>query len=193
MVTEPKRSRLSRDARRAQLLDSAARLLLEKGAGAVTMERVAEWAGVSKALPYTHFHNSDDVLVALYEQVVTQLGRKVLQAVRDTPADSDRVEAMIHAYFDTVADLGPVLAAVTAPGSPAAQLADGDRRQGSRFVTRLLADQFDLPKERAAAIAPILLASLTGAVSAWVNRSASRAEVERLSILVARTLIEDCG
>lgn len=194
MATAPKtRSRLSREARRAQLLDAAAKLLIEKGSGAVTMERLAEWAGVSKALPYSHFENSDDVLVAVYQQVVSQLGLNVLAALENAPEDSDRITLMIGAYFDTVAELGPILGAVTAPGSQTSALADGNKRVGPRFVARLLRDHFELPKGRAEAIAPILLSALTGAVTAWVDRAASRSEAEELSIVVTRALIGDSG
>lgn len=191
MATAPKtRSRLTRDARRAQLLDAAAKLVIDRGAASVTMERLAEWAGVSKALPYSHFDNSDDVLIALYEQVVSQLGVNLLTAVENASADSDRVAVTIGAYFDTVAELGPILGAVTAPGSRTAHLADGDKRVGRRFVARLLCDHFDVPRDRADAIAPILLSALTGAIAAWVDRAATRTQAEEMSAVVMRSLID---
>ena len=191
MAPPPKtRARLTRDARREQLLDAAAQLLVERGAGAVTMERVAEWAGVSKALPYSHFENSDEVLIALYQRVVGELGARILQAVEAADPGTDRVPIVVATYLDTVADLGPVLKAVTAPGSHSAELADGDARIGPRFVARLLRDHFDVPKARAEAAAPVLLAALTGAVAAWSDRVARRGEVEEMSIAVVRALIE---
>lgn len=183
------RSRLSRAARREQLLDAAARLLVEQGENAVTMERVAEWAGVSKALPYSHFDNSDDVLVALYAESVGELGRRIVEAIESSDPASDRVPLLIATYLDTVADLGPILGAVTAPGSRTSELADGDHKNGPRFLARLLTDRFGVPRARARGAAPILLASLTGAVLAWRDGAASRAELEAMVISVMRALI----
>jgi AcrR family transcriptional regulator len=181
---------MSRAARREQLLDASGRLLVERGAEAVTMERVAEWAGVSKALPYAHFENSDDVLVALHDRVVGELGGRILGALEEAPDGVDRVRLVVATYLDTVADLGPILGAVTAPGSPSARLADRDQRIGPRFVARLLIEHFALPKDRAKAAAPIVLAALTGAVAAWSDRVASRRQVEEMSIAVLRALID---
>jgi AcrR family transcriptional regulator len=183
------RSRLSRAARREQLLDAAAELLVEMGEGAVTMERVAEWAGVSKALPYSHFENSDDVLVALYSRVVGQLGERILAAIESSDPSTDRAPLLVATYFDAVADIGPILGAVTASGSRTAELADGDHKVGPRFVARLLTDHFGIPREPARAAAPILLASLTGAVLAWRDRASSRAELERMVVAVMRALV----
>lgn len=155
------------------------------------MERLAEWAGVSKALPYSHFENSDDVLVALYGRVVGELGARVLAAVESADGDDDRVAVVIAAYLDTVADLGPVLGAVTAPGSLTAELADGGKQVGPRFVRSLLVEQFAVDESRARAAAPILLAALTGAATAWATRDATRAQAESLSTTVLRALLAD--
>ncbi len=183
------RTRLTRVARREQLLDAAGRLLVAQGFPAVTMERVAEWAGVSKALPYAHFDNSDDVLVALHRRVVGELGHRMIEALDAAEPDQDRVPVLVRAYLDTVADLGPVLGAVTAPGSPSAELADRNTRVGRRFVTGVLVTYFGLSEERARGAAPILLAALTGAVMAWRDRDARRPEVEAMSIAVVDALI----
>lgn len=183
------RSRLSREARREQLLDAAAELTVERGSGAVTMERLAEWAGVSKALPYSHFENSDDVLIALYQRVVGKLGLRIIEALEQADADDDRVSLIVTTYFDTVADLGPILGAVTAPGSQTLELADGDRRVGPNFVSQLLSEHFGLSKTDARAVAPVLLASLTGTVTAWVEGDASRTRAERMSVDIMRVLL----
>lgn len=185
------RVRLRRDERREQLLDAAATLLAERGDGAVTMERVAAWAGVSKALPYAHFDNSDDVLVAVHHRVVGELGRRVVTALDASDPGSDRAALLVATYFDTVADLGPVLGAVTAPGSRTAELGDQDRKTGPRFAARLLTRYFDVPREQARGAGPIVLSALTGAVRAWGDRAASRRELEALATAAVRALVSD--
>lgn len=183
------RARLSRGERRAQLLDAAAKLLVERGDGAVTMERVAKWAGVSKALPYSHFDNSDDVLVALHHEVVGELGERVIIALEASDPASDRAALLVATYFDTVADLGPVLGAVTAAGSRTSELGDGDNKTGPRFAARLLTRYFDVPREQARAAGPILLGTLTGAVLGWRDRAATRPELEALATAAIRGLV----
>jgi len=53
--SRPRRRRLPREQRRQAILVAARKLLLARGYGELTMERVARAAGVSKALVYDHF------------------------------------------------------------------------------------------------------------------------------------------
>jgi len=58
-------SRLSREGRREQILDSAKALILKDGLSRCTLEAVAVEAGISKALIYRHFSAVEDLLRAL--------------------------------------------------------------------------------------------------------------------------------
>ena len=60
--------RMNRDARAAQLLDVVEALTLKEGASAVTMERIAEQAGVAKPVVYRHFGNASAALLAVLER-----------------------------------------------------------------------------------------------------------------------------
>ena len=77
------------DDRRRQLLDAAARIIVEHGSAAMSMERLGAEAGVSKALPYKHFANSDAVLVELYRRETRALGRAVWRALGDAPRGTE--------------------------------------------------------------------------------------------------------
>jgi TetR/AcrR family transcriptional regulator, fatty acid biosynthesis regulator len=57
--------RLSPEARRAHILDVAARLIVEEGVSAVSMERLGREAGISKALCYAYFENRTELLSQL--------------------------------------------------------------------------------------------------------------------------------
>jgi AcrR family transcriptional regulator len=57
--------RLSPDARRMQIFDVAARLIVEEGVSAVSMERLGREAGISKALCYAYFENRTELLSQL--------------------------------------------------------------------------------------------------------------------------------
>ncbi|MEM8695446.1 MAG: TetR/AcrR family transcriptional regulator [Pseudomonadota bacterium] len=64
--SEPrKRRRMAPDDRRAQILDAAARIIVEDGVSAAIMERVAREAGVSKPLVYAYFDNRANLLSTL--------------------------------------------------------------------------------------------------------------------------------
>ena len=59
--------------RRDQIVAAALRVVPRYGLHGVTMERIAEEAGVSPATLYWHFKNKDDLLLAMVEQMVGQM------------------------------------------------------------------------------------------------------------------------
>jgi AcrR family transcriptional regulator len=171
--------RLSKEDRREQLLDAAADLVVERGVGALTMEGLAERAGVSKALPYQHFDNSSAVLIALYEREIGLLGRRVYDAVDGMADPEARVAAAIHAYFDVVAERGRVLGAFTGPGSSVAAEADQGARTGVEFVTALLVKPFGFSGRRARMLAAMFLGTLAGATDSWAHSDGGRERIEQ--------------
>ena len=81
MGSERKRTRLAAADRREQLLDVAAAIALDSGLLALSMESVAQRAGVSKGLGYAYFENADALALALYDREVGELYRRVEAAV----------------------------------------------------------------------------------------------------------------
>jgi len=61
------RKKLLQDAIRVDILEAAESILLENGMEALTMDRIAERAGVAKGTLYLHFKNKDEVLSAAQE------------------------------------------------------------------------------------------------------------------------------
>lgn len=168
--------RLSRVARRDQLLDAAADVVVASGPGAVTMERVADHAGVSKALPYQHFANATELLRALHEREVAHLGRRVLVAVRGARGADAQWRAAIDAYFDVIAERG-VLLGVLGRAVPAGDAEPGPP-VGQRFVASLLTEVSGVTGQRALVLAEVVQAALLGAVTAWGRGDASRRLVQ---------------
>jgi AcrR family transcriptional regulator len=67
---------------RAGLLAAARSLLVEGGVGALTMNAVAERAGVTRKAVYLHFANRGELVTAVFEQVADEAGfRTSLTAV----------------------------------------------------------------------------------------------------------------
>lgn len=177
-------TRMSRSRRRTQLLDVAAELVLTAGVGAVTMERLAERAGVSKALVYLHFDNAAAVLAELYHREVTTLGEQVAIAVEGPDTPEVKLRAAVSTYFDVVTHRGALFTVLAPGGSTDLTQSDGSRI-GQRFVTDLFQEIFGLPNRRARTAATVFLGALNGGVEAWALGELTRAEVEEAVVSVA--------
>jgi AcrR family transcriptional regulator len=67
------RQLLSRDERRAQLLEAAARAFAAGGYAATSMEDVAATAGVTKLIVYRHFESKEELYSAVLDSVLSRL------------------------------------------------------------------------------------------------------------------------
>ena len=179
------------DDRRRQLLDVAAALLVDAGAGAVTMERLADRAGVSKALPYRHFPDADAVLVALYRRETSAIGVHMLRALEGADRDADLVRLGVRAYFDALVPRRDVLVALTSPGRAIPALADPDD-VATRFAASLLERFHGLDRARAKTVAGMVQGAITGAAGTVLAGAGSRRRVEdALVVMIAAALAAD--
>ncbi|WGW10534.1 TetR/AcrR family transcriptional regulator [Saxibacter everestensis] len=102
---EPTRvTRMPRDARRAQLLEAAGEVFVERGYHATSMDEIAESAGVSKPVLYQHFPGKRELYLALIDLNAAALEQAVTEALTSTSDNKQRVEATIGAYFDFVGE-----------------------------------------------------------------------------------------
>ena len=171
--------------RRAQLLDVAAELVRHGGAGTLTMERLAERAGVSKAIPYRHFVDADAVLVALYQRETTALGAAVVDALRGAPAGADLVRVGVRAYFDEVVRRRDLLVALSSPGRAVPALADPDQA-ATRFASWVLQEFHGLDARRAKAVSGMVQGAIVGAVGSYLAGLGSRRAVEETLVEMIR-------
>jgi len=171
--------RLSKRARRDQLLDTAAALLVESGGTSLTMEGLAAAAGVSKALPYTHFANSDDVEAQLYQREITDLGEAVVTAMSGLARGRAQVEAAIAAYFGFVEERGAVLSVLS---TRPAVTSTADPELGPSFVAELVASNFDIDHRRAKLFGELMLGALMAATTMWARGAATRAVAQDVSV-----------
>ncbi len=98
------RERLSADERRTQLLEVAGGLFAEHGFHGLSMEVLADAAGVSKPVLYQHFASKRELYLALVRQAVAELEAQVRKALEGTSDNRDRVHGAIAAYIDFVED-----------------------------------------------------------------------------------------
>ena len=100
------RGRLSRSARRAQLLVAARDVFGAQGYHAAAMDDIAERAGVSKPVLYQHFPGKLELYQALLTTYADELVGQVEAALAATAENEERVQAAVAAYFDFVAGDG---------------------------------------------------------------------------------------
>ena len=91
---------MSTDARREQLLDSGVALLKHRPQTEVSIEEIAEAAGVSKGLLYHYFPTKTEFIVAALERGQQELAARL--APDDSLAPVKRLDASLEAFLDYV-------------------------------------------------------------------------------------------
>lgn len=94
------RQRLTRTARRAQLIAAAQEVFSHGGYHATAMDEIAVAAGVSKPVLYQHFPGKLDLYLAVLDSLIGHLVSTVESAITaggDT--NKERIKATIAAYF----------------------------------------------------------------------------------------------
>jgi AcrR family transcriptional regulator len=88
--------------RRAQLLEVAREVFGTSGFHSVSMDDVAERAGVTKPILYDHFSSKKDLYLALLDADLADLLERVKEALDSSPGNRERIRASFQAYFDFV-------------------------------------------------------------------------------------------
>lgn len=81
---------------RQQIIDTARKLLDERGAAALSMREVARRAGVTHQAPYHHFEDRESILAELVAQGFTELGQR-LAGANQLAASQGRRAALLAA------------------------------------------------------------------------------------------------
>ncbi|WP_304168580.1 TetR/AcrR family transcriptional regulator [Phenylobacterium aquaticum] len=102
-------SRLPAEARRRQIVEAAARLVLDQGFLPLPPERLAEATGVSKALIYGYFPDQHALFNALMARQFAALEAEGLDAVSRDPSFETAAMGCAELYFRHVCAHGPVI------------------------------------------------------------------------------------
>lgn len=94
--------RLSRTARRAQLLAAAQQVFVRQGYHGTGMDEIADRAGVSKPVLYQHFPGKLDLYLAVIDEQVQVLTGALGAALAATDDNRERIHRVLSAYFDFV-------------------------------------------------------------------------------------------
>ena len=96
------RSRLAPDARRTQLLDLGVRLLATRSLDELSIDLLAEEAGISRGLLYHYFGNKQDFHTAVVQRAADDLYARTAPTGEGTPLE--QLASSLEAYVDYVAE-----------------------------------------------------------------------------------------
>jgi len=117
--------RLPRALRRTQLLETAAAIVRLEGTEALTLARLAEQAGVTKPVAYSHFETRAGLLVALYRHFDARQTEAVKAALAAKARSlEDAVAILAAAYVDCVLEAGKEFGAIAAALSATEEMDD---------------------------------------------------------------------
>ncbi|MCS4255892.1 AcrR family transcriptional regulator [Rhodococcus erythropolis] len=91
--------RLSRQARRQQLLDTSLAIVRTEGADGLSLPTLAEAAGVSRPIVYDHFGTRSDLLVALYRQLSDRMRTVSTEALVDAAPTAAATARVLSTSF----------------------------------------------------------------------------------------------
>ena len=180
----PRKTRLSAADRSAHLLDVAAKILLEKGFRELSMEAVAEHAGVSKGLGYAYFKNADDLAIALYDREVGEVYRRVEEAVERADDFEGRIRASIRAYLSSGRERAALIGILQARLQGRWFARSGRRRVGDflKFWARHLMTDLGVTREVAEPLAAAMLTATETGVRVALARRIPREQVEETCV-----------
>jgi AcrR family transcriptional regulator len=162
--------RLSREVRRDALLAAALVLIAADGVEAVSMEAVAEGAGVSRPLVYKHFANRGELLGAVYRRVAVTLHRELAAEVATAGDLEEMYRVLIRGSLRAAKERGPVFVALRQAGAWNRDLRE-EQRVRERATVRAFAGravrerQLDRPAATAATV--VVLGAIDPVLAQW--------------------------
>ena len=126
--------------KRRRILDAAVSVFARKGYFAARVSDVAKKAGVADGTIYLYFRNKEDILVRLFDEVMSEHVVQAREAVRALPSAPERLRAIAERHL-----------AVLGENRDLAAVFQVELRQSTRFMERFTAswlrDYFELLDE----------------------------------------------
>jgi AcrR family transcriptional regulator len=145
-----RRQRLAPQERSGQILDFAAKLIIEEGLTELSMERLGREAGISKALIYNYFPNRNDLLRELLKREMEVLRERQRAQIGSAVDFRDLVYRTTRTYVAQVKERGALLQRLWAEPAVARSVADQNvrkREEALRFMVNQVIKAYNLPKD----------------------------------------------
>lgn len=163
-------ARLTRAERRDALLDAAVALVTAGDLAAVSMETVAERAGVSRPLVYKHFSNRNELLAAIYQREAVHLHRQLAAEVAAAGSVEAMFRALIRGALRAAGERGHVFAALRTAGAWNRELRHEQRARDAdtvRAFSRRAERELGIERPQATAGTATLLAAIDPVLAQW--------------------------
>ena len=158
--TEPikkSRIRLSPEARRSMLLDHTAQIIADEGVSAVTMDRLAKEANISKGLIYNYFPKVTNILQELLTREYKHLRSLQFEAAESAKTIEQLVRRVTKVYISYINDRGLIIdrlamePSVANSGDPT----EYSRSAAVRYIAEIFHKSFDIEMDIAEAVVDI--------------------------------------
>jgi AcrR family transcriptional regulator len=189
---KPARRRLHPDARRAELVDAAIRVLREAGPEACRVEDITEAAGTAKGNFYRYFPTWDDLRLAVRDQILDSYRAGLAQRYADLSAVDwwAALDDEIERFIDFQLDLGGLHEAVFHGPASMAHPSETHRSAASTvafFLAAGIAEGAFAPLD-AEATAPLFFDLLHGAADSIAGGMDRERVMSAIRQIVHRTL-----
>jgi len=146
------RKRLPPEERQSIILDFAAEIVATEGVSAVSMERVAKAAGVSKSLVYVYFQSTTELLQKLLQRELKRLRLKQVEAADGARTFRELVRKVTHAYLSYIKERGLLIHRLQ--GEPSVAQGTGNPTDFKHdaaviYLAEIVRDNFGIPMELA--------------------------------------------
>jgi AcrR family transcriptional regulator len=156
-----KRTRLSPEARRSQILDEVAKLVINQGISAVSMEAVGRLCEISKALVYNYFPSRDQLLTALLQREQDELRDRGMRTALQATSFPELIRQTTRVYLEHTRERGALIQALLSDPSVARLMEEENRIDRDRTIAYFVREgrrAYDLPLPIASAAVDMLMA-----------------------------------
>jgi AcrR family transcriptional regulator len=164
---------MPRNARRAQLLESALEVFVAQGYHAAAMDDIAERAGVSKPVLYQHFPGKLELYLALLDQSCDTIVEACRAALLATDDNKQRVAATMDVFYDYVASAQGAFRLVfesDLTNEPAVRdRVDRVTRECADAITAVIHEDTGLPDEQSRLLAVSLVGMAQVSARFWLD------------------------
>ena len=159
---------MARADRREVLLDAALALVASGDLDSVSIESVADRAGVSRPLVYKHFANRAEILTALHARESQRLHEELSVDVEAATVIVDKYRALFRGSIRAAKDRGPIFAALRSAADMHGQLRKTQRERDRHTVgyyAQHTVNELDVPLAEAEVVTAMLLGAIAPALS----------------------------
>ena len=177
MSGQKKRTRLTPEARRAQLLEVAKTIIVEDGLQGFSMEALARRAEVSSPLVYNYFDSRIATLQALLVAEHATYAQRVRRDVSRAENFEDIVRAFVRSNVEhfTPGNIIPILSSQPEIASAIAEQRRQERQDSAQFLVNAAASTYALSRPQAELLVQMSSAASIAAAEWGASRRVSKA------------------